>query len=116
MSRAPLDAAALAAAVVTPGGLWRAVEVTERTGSTNSDLLARAAAGEPEGLVLAAEEQVAGRGRLGRTWVSPPRSALTFSVLLRPTAVPRARLGWLPLLAGVAVAAAVRTAAAWTPS
>ena len=85
--------------------------MTERTGSTNSDLLARAAAGEPEGLVLAAEEQVAGRGRLDRTWVSPPRSALTFSVLLRPAAVPRARLGWLPLLAGVAVAAAVRTAA-----
>jgi BirA family biotin operon repressor/biotin-[acetyl-CoA-carboxylase] ligase len=111
VSREPLDAVALAAAAVTPGGLWRAVEVTERTGSTNSDLLARAAAGEPEGLVLAAEEQVAGRGRLGRTWVSPPRSALTFSVLLRPAAVPRARLGWLPLLAGVAVAAAVRTAA-----
>jgi BirA family biotin operon repressor/biotin-[acetyl-CoA-carboxylase] ligase len=112
VTRAPLDAVALAAAAVTPGGLWRAVEVTERTGSTNSDLLARAAAGEPEGLVLAAEEQSAGRGRLGRTWVSPPRSALTFSVLLRPAAVPRARLGWLPLLTGVAVAAAVRTAAA----
>jgi BirA family biotin operon repressor/biotin-[acetyl-CoA-carboxylase] ligase len=111
VSRAPLDAAALTAAAAGPGGLWRAVEVAERTGSTNSDLLARAADGEPEGLVLAAEEQVAGRGRMGRTWVSPPRAALTFSVLLRP-AVPRARLGWLPLLAGVAVAAAVRTAAA----
>ena len=111
MSRAPLDAAALTAAAVVPGGLWRAVEVTLSTGSTNSDLLARAAGGEPEGLVLAAEEQVAGRGRLGRTWVSPPRAALTFSVLLRPVAVPRARLGWLPLLVGVSVAAAVRAAA-----
>jgi BirA family transcriptional regulator, biotin operon repressor / biotin---[acetyl-CoA-carboxylase] ligase len=111
VSRAPLDAAALTAAAVAPGGLWRAVEVTPSTGSTNSDLLARAAGGEPEGLVLAAEEQVAGRGRLGRTWVSPPRAALTFSVLLRPAAVPRARLGWLPLLAGVSVAAAVRDAA-----
>ena len=97
------------AAVVRPGGLWRAVEVTEVTGSTNADLLARAADGSPEGLVLAAEQQHAGRGRLGRTWTSPPRAALTFSVLLRP-AVPRARLGWLPLLAGVAVAAAVRAA------
>ena len=112
MSRAPLDTAALAAAAVRPGGWWRAVEVAERTGSTNSDLLARAADGEPEGLVLAAEEQLAGRGRLDRTWVSPPRAALTFSVLLRPAAVPRARLGWLPLLTGVAVAAALRTAAA----
>lgn len=111
MTRAPLDQAALAAAVITAGGLWRAVEVTQQTGSTNTDLLARAAAGAPEGLVLAAEEQVAGRGRLGRSWVAPPRSSLMFSMLLRPP-VPRSRLGWLPLLAGVAVAEAVRTAAA----
>lgn len=110
MPEAPLDAATLNATVVRPGGLWRAVEVTEVTGSTNADLLARAAGGAPEGLVLAAEQQRAGRGRLGRTWTSPPRAALTFSVLLRPAAVPRARLGWLPLLAGVAVAAAVRAA------
>jgi BirA family transcriptional regulator, biotin operon repressor / biotin---[acetyl-CoA-carboxylase] ligase len=109
VTEAPLDAATLNAALVRPGALWRAVEVTEVTGSTNADLLARAAAGEPEGLVLAAEQQRAGRGRLGRTWTAPPRAALTFSVLLRPT-VPRARLGWLPLLAGVAVAAAVRAA------
>jgi BirA family transcriptional regulator, biotin operon repressor / biotin---[acetyl-CoA-carboxylase] ligase len=110
--RAALDAAALRDAIVRPGGLWRDVEVTEVTGSTNADLLARAARGEPEGVVLAAEQQTAGRGRLGRSWVSPPRASLTFSVLLRPTVVPRARLGWLPLLAGVAVAAAVRTATA----
>jgi BirA family transcriptional regulator, biotin operon repressor / biotin---[acetyl-CoA-carboxylase] ligase len=110
--RAPLDAAGLRAAAVRPGGLWRTVEVTAVTGSTNADLLARAAAGEPEGAVLAAEHQSAGRGRLGRTWTAPPRAALTFSVLLRPSAVPRARLGWLPLLAGVAVAAAVRAVAA----
>jgi BirA family transcriptional regulator, biotin operon repressor / biotin---[acetyl-CoA-carboxylase] ligase len=86
--------------------------VIDVTGSTNADLMARAARGEPEGLVLAAEGQSAGRGRLGRAWTSPPRAALTFSVLLRPDAVPRARLGWLPLLAGVAVAAAVRAVAA----
>jgi BirA family biotin operon repressor/biotin-[acetyl-CoA-carboxylase] ligase len=110
MTRAPLDPAALAAAVITPGGLWRAVDVAEQTGSTNSDLLAHAAGGAPEGLVLAAEEQVAGRGRLGRSWVAPPRSSLMFSMLLRP-AVPRDRLGWLPLLAGVAAAEAVRAAA-----
>jgi len=111
-SRTPLDAAAVRAAAVRPGGLWRTVEVTAVTGSTNADLLARAAAGEPEGAVLAAEHQSEGRGRLGRTWTSPPRAALTFSVLLRPSSVPRARLGWLPLLAGVAVAAAVRAVAA----
>jgi BirA family biotin operon repressor/biotin-[acetyl-CoA-carboxylase] ligase len=104
--RAPLNRAALRRALVRPGGLWRDLEIVESTGSTNADLLARALAGEPEGAVLAAEEQRAGRGRMGRTWTSPPRAALTFSVLLRP-AVPPARRGWLPLLAGVAVATAV---------
>jgi len=109
--RAALDAAVLRHAVVRPGGLWRAVEVLASTGSTNADLLARAAAGAPEGVVLAAEEQTAGRGRMGRSWVSPPRAALTFSLLVRPDTVPPARRGWLPLLAGVSVASAVRAAA-----
>jgi len=106
-SRKPLDAAGLARALLRPGGLWQAVEVVDRTGSTNADLLARALGGAPEGVLLAAEEQSAGRGRMGRAWVSPPRAALTFSVLVRPAAVPPARRGWLPLLAGVAVATAV---------
>jgi BirA family biotin operon repressor/biotin-[acetyl-CoA-carboxylase] ligase len=109
--RAALDAAVLRRAVVRPGGLWRAVEVLASTGSTNADLLARAAAGAPEGVVLAAEEQTSGRGRLGRSWVSPPRAALTFSLLVRPDTVSPARRGWLPLLAGVSVASAVRAAA-----
>jgi BirA family biotin operon repressor/biotin-[acetyl-CoA-carboxylase] ligase len=104
--RAPLDAASLRSRAVRPGALWREIEVVESTGSTNADLLARALRGEPEGAVLAAEEQRAGRGRMGRHWTSPPRAALTFSLLLKP-AVPPARLGWLPLLTGVAVAAAV---------
>jgi BirA family transcriptional regulator, biotin operon repressor / biotin---[acetyl-CoA-carboxylase] ligase len=110
--RPALDAGAVRQAVITPGGLWRAVEVTAVTGSTNADLLARAAGGAPEGAVLVAEEQSAGRGRLGRTWVSPPRAALTFSLLLRPQGLPPARRGWLPLLAGVAVTTAVRSVAA----
>ena len=105
--RPPLDAAALCRAVVRAGGLWRTVEVTAVTGSTNADLLARASDGAPEGLVLAAEEQRAGRGRMGRAWVAPPRAALTFSLLVRPHTVSPARRGWLPLLAGVAVASAV---------
>jgi BirA family biotin operon repressor/biotin-[acetyl-CoA-carboxylase] ligase len=104
--RAPLDAAALRSHAVRPGALWREIEVVESTGSTNADLLTRALAGEPEGAVLAAEGQRAGRGRMGRAWTAPPRAALTFSMLLKP-AVPPARRGWLPLLAGVAAAAAV---------
>src|SRR5215831_9273814 len=105
-ARKPLDAAGLRRAALQPAGLWREIEVVPSTGSTNADLLVRALHGEPEGVVLAAEEQTAGRGRMGRTWVSPPYAALTFSLLVRPD-VPPARRGWLPLLAGVAVAAAV---------
>jgi BirA family transcriptional regulator, biotin operon repressor / biotin---[acetyl-CoA-carboxylase] ligase len=111
ISRKALDTTALRRSVLRPGGLWREIEVKALTGSTNADLLVRAAAGAPEGLVAAAEEQAAGRGRRGRAWVSPPRAALTFSLLVRPEAVPPARRGWLPLLAGVAAAEAVRTAA-----
>lgn len=59
--------------------------VTE-TGSTNADLLALAADGEPEGVVIVADHQTAGRGRMGRTWAAPPGSSLLVSVLLRPVA------------------------------
>ncbi len=113
----PLRAGAIRDAVVGgpgesdgPGGLvglWTSVEVVASTGSTNADLLAR---GGPEGQVLVAEEQTAGRGRAGRAWVSVPGASLTFSVLLRPASVPPTSRGWLPLLTGVAVAAAVRSA------
>jgi BirA family biotin operon repressor/biotin-[acetyl-CoA-carboxylase] ligase len=84
--------------------------VVEETGSTNADLLAQARSGAGEGLVLVAEAQTSGRGRMGRRWISPPRRSLTFSVLLRP-AVPAGRLGWLPLLAGVAVGSALQQTA-----
>jgi BirA family transcriptional regulator, biotin operon repressor / biotin---[acetyl-CoA-carboxylase] ligase len=103
-----LSARELRETLVTPGGLWQDVRVVAETGSTNSDLLAEARSGLAEGAVLVAEAQTAGRGRMGRHWVSAPGSALTFSVLLRPAAIPPASRGWIPLLAGVAVARAVR--------
>jgi BirA family biotin operon repressor/biotin-[acetyl-CoA-carboxylase] ligase len=98
------------------GARWPRVEVLAETASTNADLIADEQA--PDHCVLVAEYQVAGRGRLDRVWVSPPRAGLTFSLLLRPTA-PLATWGWLPLLAGVAVQEAVaelaglRTALKW---
>src|SRR5690349_21145101 len=106
-----LDVAEITNVVVHPGGLWREVRVVGETGSTNADLLAQAGSGSAEGLVLVAEAQTAARGRQGRQWASPPRAALTFSVLLRPRGVPPALLGWVPLLAGVAAASAVRSVA-----
>ena len=56
--------------------------------STNRYLLECAAAGAGEGMVAVADEQTAGRGRLGRTWVARPGSALLVSVLLRPQLAP----------------------------
>jgi BirA family transcriptional regulator, biotin operon repressor / biotin---[acetyl-CoA-carboxylase] ligase len=87
---------------------WR-VEVVDESPSTNATLAARARTGAPEGLVLVAEHQTAGRGRLDRVWVTPPRAALTFSVLLRPTVEDR-WWPWMPLLTGVAVVEGVRAA------
>jgi len=107
LERPPLSQRALTRALVRPGSLWTSLTVVASTGSTNADLAEAARAGAPEGTVLVTEFQSAGRGRLGRTWSAPPRSGLMFSVLLRPR-VPVGRLGWLPLLVGVAAATAVR--------
>src|SRR5579864_9538113 len=103
VARKPLDLG-----LVPRDGMWRDIECVERTGSTNTNLVGRASRGAPEGLVLVAEEQTRGRGRMGRDWIAPPRAGLTFSFLVRPAAVPVPRQGWLPLMAGVAVAAALR--------
>ncbi|WP_431329830.1 biotin--[acetyl-CoA-carboxylase] ligase [Streptomyces sp. IPPR8] len=120
LGRPPLSTTALRRGLIREGGLWRRVDVVQRTGSTNTDLVARAAREDlAEGTVLVAEEQTAARGRLDRQWSAPPRSGLFFSVLLRPAEVPVRRWGWLPLLTGVAVAtglsrvAGVDTALKW---
>lgn len=83
------------------------LEKVEVTGSTNADLMTRTG----NGLVLVAAEQTAGRGRLDRSWVSAPGDGLTFSVRLEVPATVR-DWGWIPLLAGVATAEAVRASGA----
>ncbi len=75
--------------------------------STSRELLDRARAGEPEGLVLVAEEQTAGRGRQGRSWLSPPGRGLTFSALRRPDVPARQASRWT-WIAGLAAHAAVQ--------
>jgi BirA family biotin operon repressor/biotin-[acetyl-CoA-carboxylase] ligase len=90
--------------LVGPGRAWRRVDVVEEIGSTNADLLTRAAAGEDiDGAVLLAEYQSAGRGRHGRSWSAPARSQVAASVGVGVAAVPSETWGWLPLLTGVAV-------------
>ncbi|MFE7571980.1 biotin--[acetyl-CoA-carboxylase] ligase [Streptomyces sp. NPDC057539] len=118
LERPPLNERALRRGLIRPDGLWSSLDVVTATGSTNSDLAARArpgadgTPGAPEGTVLIAEEQTAGRGRLDRRWTAPARSGLFFSVLLRPgPGVPVHRYGWLPLLTGVAVATGLARAA-----
>ncbi|MEV8351785.1 biotin--[acetyl-CoA-carboxylase] ligase [Streptomyces niveus] len=111
LERPPLNTTALRRGLIVPGRLWTSLDVVTETGSTNTDLAARADT-LPEGAVLVAEEQTRGRGRLDRAWSAPARSGLFLSVLLRPgPGVPVARWGWLPLLTGVAVATAVARAA-----
>src|SRR4051794_4749360 len=101
--REPLDESALRD-LLAPR--WQRVSVLAETTSTNADLVQDSAA--PDRSVLVAELQTAGRGRLDRSWSSPPGAGLTFSVLLRPD-VPMQHWGWLPLIAGVALHEAVST-------
>ncbi|GAA1592446.1 biotin--[acetyl-CoA-carboxylase] ligase [Kribbella hippodromi] len=108
LDRPPLDEKFLRGRLVRPGSLWTQIDVLAETPSTNAVVAAAAASGQPEGLVVTAEYQSSGRGRLGRTWTTPPQSAVLMSVLLRPTAVDASRWPWLGLLVPLAVAAAVR--------
>ena len=87
------------------------LEVLDHTGSTNDELVGRAST-LPDFSVLMTTDQRTGRGRLGRSWVAPRGTALAASVLLRPRlpageALGLERYGWLPLIAGVAMARAV---------
>src|SRR4051794_40319844 len=109
LDRPPLTQPRLQRAV-GDGAAWREVRVAALTASTNADVLAEAATGAAEGLVLVAEQQDAGRGRLARSWESPPRAGLLVSVLLRPE-LPPSSLPLLPLLAGLALADAIDSVA-----
>jgi BirA family biotin operon repressor/biotin-[acetyl-CoA-carboxylase] ligase len=111
--RPPLDPDALAEVLLSPRGPLARLDVVERSGSTNSDLAAAARAtpaAYPTPALLTADHQDAGRGRAGRTWQTPPRAALTSSLLVEAD-VPAHRLPWLPLLAGLGVVRGLREVA-----
>ena len=115
LNRPPLNEHSLQRALMVPGVGFgghsvAALRVLPEVDSTNTALLAAAEDGAPHGSVVIAESQTAGKGRLGRSWVAPPRSGLFLSILLRPE-VPPARWGWLPLLAGVAARSAIARSA-----
>jgi BirA family biotin operon repressor/biotin-[acetyl-CoA-carboxylase] ligase len=90
----------------------------DQVGSTN-DELRRVATGSdasdwPHGSVVVTDDQTAGRGRLGRTWLAPTGKTLAISLLIRPGELPGVlpidAFGWLPLAAGAAMTETVRGA------
>ena len=93
-------------------GPWKLVEETP---STNDLLKSLASQGAPEGTLVVAHSQTRGRGRLGRSWVSPPGLGLYFSILLRPP-LPGPQLAPLTLLAGLAAVEALESLGAGVPA
>jgi BirA family biotin operon repressor/biotin-[acetyl-CoA-carboxylase] ligase len=86
----------------------------DETGSTNDEAARLAAHGAPDGMLVVADAQTAGRGRLGRSWFSPPGAGLYASVLIRPRSTPPSASNdvqsLLTLAGGVALAEALRGA------
>jgi BirA family biotin operon repressor/biotin-[acetyl-CoA-carboxylase] ligase len=83
------------------------LEIVDRLPTTMARAAELAEAGAPEGATVVAEEQTAGRGRLGRSWVAPPGTALLLSVVLRP-ALGSGQIWLVASLAGVALVDAAR--------
>ncbi len=96
------------------GSLFGDVRWVDQTGSTNRDLLEAAREGAAEGVVLVADHQTAGRGRLGRRWEAPPGSSLLVSILTRP-AVCLTRVNDVTMAVAVAAAEACREVAGVAP-
>ncbi len=84
--------------------------------STNTWVLEQARNGASEGLVAVADEQTAGRGRLGRTWIAPPGASLLMSVLLRPADLPMDRLHLATAAVAMAGADAISAVAGFEPA
>jgi BirA family biotin operon repressor/biotin-[acetyl-CoA-carboxylase] ligase len=112
MAHDPLDAATVRDAL--RGVTFGDARVVASTGSTNADVLALARDGAAEGVVLVADHQSAGRGRLGRSWEAPPGASLLLSILCRPSSgdvvLTNDEVHLVTMAVGVAAAEAVRAA------
>lgn len=84
------------------------IKYFDSTGSTNDEALAWAANDAPDLSLVIADEQTAGRGRLGRKWITPKGTALAFSIILTPTTEEKSHLTRLVGLAALAVAQALQ--------
>ncbi|MPZ16529.1 MAG: biotin--[acetyl-CoA-carboxylase] ligase [Luteitalea sp.] len=118
MSELPNDLGVALAGVVQHAGAF-ATRVLFRpiVASTNDEAAALAAGGAPEGTIVIAEEQTAGRGRRGRTWHSPAGAGVYFSIVFRPTGAESlttqgggSATALLTVMSGVAVAEGIRQA------
>ena len=104
----PLTEAALHRALGETAVVGRDLRCLPELGSTNDHLKELARQGAPEGLVVLAERQTAGRGRLGRSFQSPAGLGLWMSILLRPDCPPE-RLPRVTALTAVACTGAIRS-------
>jgi BirA family biotin operon repressor/biotin-[acetyl-CoA-carboxylase] ligase len=104
----PLSAEAIAGHLRTRVLGRPRLECLASTGSTSALALQLAAAGADHGTVVVADAQTAGRGRRGRSWLSPPGRNLYLSVVLRPEALPPSRAPELTLVTAVACAELAR--------
>ena len=105
----PLDFSIIQSALTTQV-FGRELAVLPRTGSTNDVAKDLAAHGAPEGTVVVADEQTAGRGRLARRWLAPPRTCLLCSLLFRPD-LPPIQAQRLTMLCSLAAADAIEQVA-----
>lgn len=103
---------ALNAGIIQAGlqteGLGRTLHILTETPSTNTLGVTLANSGEPHGTVILAEHQTAGKGRLGRSWISPPNKNIFCSIILKD---PRLQpyVTWIPLATGLAISEAIQS-------
>jgi BirA family biotin operon repressor/biotin-[acetyl-CoA-carboxylase] ligase len=116
MTHAPIDAAPFDPerfhALLTTESFGRSLTFEPTVGSTMDLARDAAAHGAPEGALVCADEQTAGRGRLGRTWITPPATNIAATLILRP---PPAVLRDIAMIAPLAIAHAIEDVAGIRP-